>query len=86
MWNGNAPLVVQYGDGYTGREGLAIAANGQREFASMIPHDWSSEKLLEFLLAPSKASTASYPTWKVRRAHTGDQCCLTLRTPLPTPR
>ena len=40
-------LVVQYGDGYTGREGLAVAANGQREFASMIPHDWSNEKLLE---------------------------------------
>ena len=37
-------LVVQYGDGYTGREGLAVAANGQREFACLIPHDWSNEK------------------------------------------
>ena len=27
-------LVVQYGDGYTGREGLAVAANGQQEFVS----------------------------------------------------
>jgi hypothetical protein len=67
---GTRHLVVQYGDGYTGREGLAIAANGQREFASMIPHDWSNEKLLEFLLAPSKTSTAPYPTWEVpARSH-----------------
>jgi hypothetical protein len=58
-------LVVQYGDGYTGREGLAVAANGQREFASMIPHDWSNEKLLEFLLAPTKNPNLAYPTWEV---------------------
>jgi hypothetical protein len=56
-------LVVQYGDGYTGCEGLAIAANGQREFA--IPHDWSNEKLLEFLLAPAKNPNVPYPTWEV---------------------
>jgi hypothetical protein len=58
-------LVVQYGDSYTGREGLAVAANGQREFASMIPHDWSNEKLLEFLLAPAKNPNVAYPTWEV---------------------
>jgi hypothetical protein len=67
---GTRHLVVQYGDGYTGREGLAIAANRQREFASMIPQHWSNEKLLEFLLAPSKTSTAPYPTWEVpARSH-----------------
>ena len=58
-------LVVQYGDGYTGREGLAVASNGQREFASMIPNDWSNEKLLEFLLAPAKNPNVPYPTWEV---------------------
>jgi hypothetical protein len=58
-------LVVQYGDGYIGREGLAVAANGQREFTSMIPHDWSNEKLLEFLLTPTQKANAPYPTWEV---------------------
>jgi hypothetical protein len=58
-------LVVQYGDGYTGRDGLAVAANGQREFASIIPHDWSNKKLLEFLQAPAKSPNVPYPTWEV---------------------
>ena len=58
-------LVVQYGDSYTGREDLAVTANGQREFASIIPHDWSNEKLLKFLQAPAKNPNVPYPTWEV---------------------
>jgi hypothetical protein len=58
-------LVVQYGGGYTGREGLAVAANGQREFVSMIRHDWSNEKLLGFLLAPVQNYNVPYPRWEV---------------------
>ncbi len=65
LGKGARHLVVQYGDGYTGRDGLAIAANGQREFASMIPHDWTNEKLLEFQLAPAQNSNAPYLTWEV---------------------
>ncbi len=56
-------LVVQYGEGYSGREDLAVAANGQREFASMIPPDWNNEKLLTFLQAPTK--NLACPTWEV---------------------
>ena len=56
---------MQYGDGYTGREGLAVAANGQREFASIIPRDWSNEKLLEFPQARAKNPNVPYPTWEV---------------------
>jgi hypothetical protein len=31
----------------------------------MIPHDWSNEKLLEFLLAPAKKPNVPYPMWEV---------------------
>jgi hypothetical protein len=58
-------LVVQYGEGYTGREDLAVAANGQREFASMIPLDWNNEKLLTFLQVPAKNPNLACPTWEV---------------------
>jgi hypothetical protein len=58
-------LVVQYGEGHTGRQDLAVAANGRREFASMIPHDWNNDKLLTFLYASAKNPNLAYPTWEV---------------------
>jgi hypothetical protein len=65
LGTGARHLVVQYGESYTGRDDLAVTATGQREFASIIPHDWSNEKLLGFLQAPTKNPNVPYPTWEV---------------------
>ena len=65
LGTGARHLVVQYGESYTGRDDLAVAATGQREFAIIIPHDWSNEKLLKFLQAPTKNPNVPYPTWEV---------------------
>jgi hypothetical protein len=46
LGTGARHLVVQYGESYTGRDDLAVTATGQREFAIIIPHDWSNEKLV----------------------------------------
>jgi hypothetical protein len=48
LGTGARHLVVQYGESYTGRDDLAVTATGQREFAIIIPDDWSNEKLLKF--------------------------------------
>jgi hypothetical protein len=58
-------LVVQYGESYAGRDDLAVTAAGQREFAIIIPDDWTNEKLLRFLQAPTKNPNVPYPTWEV---------------------
>jgi hypothetical protein len=71
-------LVVQYGEGYTGREDLAVAANGQREFASMIPPDWNNEKLLTFLQVPAKNPNPR--PGRFRPVCTEDRFCSTLRS------
>jgi hypothetical protein len=65
LGTGARHLVVQYGEGYTGRDDLAVTATGQREFAIIIPHDWSNDKLLKFLQAPTKNPNAPYATWEV---------------------
>jgi hypothetical protein len=65
LGTGARHLVVQYGESYTGRDDLAVTATGQREFAIIIPHDWSNEKLLKFLQAPTKNPNVPYPTWEV---------------------
>ena len=65
LGTGARHLVVQYGESYTGRDDLAVTATGQREFASIIPHDWSNEKLLKCLQAPTKNPNVPYPTWEV---------------------
>jgi hypothetical protein len=65
LGTGARHLVVQYGESYTGRDDLAVTATGQREFAIIIPHDWSNETLLKFLHAPSKNPNVPYPTWEV---------------------
>jgi hypothetical protein len=44
---------------------VTVTATGQREFAIIIPHDWSNEKLLKFLQAPTKNPNVPYPTWEV---------------------
>jgi hypothetical protein len=70
LGTGAKHLVVQYGESYTGRDDLAVTPTGQREFAIIIPHDWSNEKLLEFLQAPTKNPNVPYPTWEVpERVH-----------------
>jgi hypothetical protein len=65
LGTGARHLVVQYGESYTGRDDLAVTATGQREFAIIILHDWSNEKLVKFLQAPTKNSNVPYPTWEV---------------------
>jgi hypothetical protein len=70
LGTGARHLVVQYGENYTGLDDLAVTATGQREFAIIILHDWSNEKLLKFLQAPTKNPNVPYPTWEVpARAH-----------------
>jgi hypothetical protein len=58
-------LIVQYGDGYSGRTDLPTADNGRREFAAGIPRDMTEQEILDhWLLWPMKHE-APYPKWEV---------------------
>lgn len=63
--SGYRHLVVQYGDGYSGRADI-VEHDGTREFAAAIPHDMTEQQVVnEFLLWPMKSPDAPYPTWEV---------------------
>ena len=69
-------LVVQYGDGYTGREGLAVAATGQREFASM-PMIGATKSCSNFYWLLRRTRMFRIRRGRFQHAYTEDRCCLT---------
>jgi hypothetical protein len=56
-------LVVRYGEGYSGRNDLPIV-DGQPQFASDIPADWTEGDLHNLLLDPMNPK-APYAAWEV---------------------
>jgi hypothetical protein len=44
---------------------VAQYANSRKEFAAVIPDDWSREDVLELLFWPMKDPAAPYPAWEV---------------------
>ena|SRR5438093_1567325 len=67
--SGERLLVVQYGEGYSGRNDLPII-DGHRQFEAGIPDDWSEQDVQDLILWPMKDPAAPYPAWEVpARAH-----------------
>jgi hypothetical protein len=67
--SGQRHLIVQYGEGYSGRDDLPTV-DGRPQFAAAIPDEWSEQDLQDLILWPMKSPNAPYPAWEVAaRAH-----------------
>jgi len=62
--SGQPHLIVQYGDGYGGRDDLPIV-DGHPQFAAGIPKDWTEQDVMDLILWPMKSPAAPYPAWEV---------------------
>ena len=63
--SGQRHLIVQYGEGYSGRDDLPIV-DGRPQFAAGIPKDWTEEDVTDLLLWPRPTIQGrSWPAWEI---------------------
>ena len=62
--SGQRHLVVQYGEGYSGRDDIR-KKDGTLEFAAAIPQDMSEQEIVDGWLLPPMNPGAPYPKWEV---------------------
>jgi hypothetical protein len=61
--SGKRALVVRYDENYVGPQLPTV--DGQRQFETGVPDDWSERDVMDLLLWPMKDPNAPYPAWEV---------------------